>query len=44
VGPFTAKYREKLLKNWMQFALKKAIPFSADFGVERILGEPVVIR
>lgn len=44
VGPFTAKYRERLLKSWMKFATSKRIPFSADFSVERILGEPVQIR
>jgi len=44
VGPFTSKYRDDLLKKWMKFAASKGIPFSADFGVERVLGDPVLIR
>jgi dynein heavy chain len=41
VGPFTARYRERLLKQWMKFAASKRLPYSADFAVERILGDPV---
>ena len=44
VGPFTSKYRDRLLKGWMKFATSKRIPFSADFAVQRILGDPVQIR
>lgn len=44
VGPFTAKYRDRLLKQWMAFATTKRIPYSSDFAVERILGDPVHIR
>jgi dynein heavy chain len=44
VGPFTQKYRDKLLKNWMKFAASKKIPYSHDFDVQRILGDPVLIR
>ena len=44
VGPFTSKYRDRLLKSWMKFATSKRIPFSADFLVQRILGDPVQIR
>ena len=44
VGPFTAKYRDRLLNQWMKFATEKKIPFSSDFAVERILGDPVLIR
>lgn len=44
VGPFTARYRERLLKQWMKFAASKRLPYSADFAVERILGDPVQIR
>jgi dynein heavy chain len=44
VGPFTAKYRDGLLKRWMKFATSKGIPFSSDFAVDRILGDPVQIR
>lgn len=44
VGPFTARYRERLLKRWMKFATSKRIPFSADFTVDRILGDPVQTR
>jgi dynein heavy chain len=44
VGPFTSKYRDSLLKKWMKFAASKKIPYSHDFGVQRILGDPVLIR
>lgn len=44
VGPFTFKYRDRLLQGWMKFATNKKIPFSSDFEVERILGDPVQIR
>jgi dynein heavy chain len=41
VGPFTATYRARLLKSWMKFATLKKIPYSSDFAIERILGDPV---
>jgi len=44
VGPFTAKYRATLLKRWMSFARSKRLPFSDDFAITRILGDPVLIR
>jgi dynein heavy chain len=44
VGTFTAKYRDSLLKEWMNFCKEKKIPFSPDFSVERVLGDPVLIR
>ena len=44
VGPFTAKYRNNLLQKWMKYAESKKIPYSADFTIDRILGDPVQIR
>jgi len=44
VAPFTSKYRADLLQGWQKFAKAKAIPFSNDFAVEKILGDPVLIR
>lgn len=44
VGTFTSKYRESLLKEWMGVCTEKKIPYSNDFTVERILGDPVLIR
>ena len=44
VGPFTAKYRTNLLKRWMKFSMSKGIPFSSDFTVEKVLGDPVLLR
>lgn len=41
VGPFTSKYRDSLMQKWMAYARAKKIPFSSDFTVERILGDPV---
>lgn len=44
VGPFTSGYRNSLLKKWMKFASSKRLPFAQDFAVDRVLGDPVVIR
>lgn len=44
VGTFTSKYRDQLLKEWMKTCIEKKIPYSSDFSVERILGDPVQIR
>ncbi len=44
VGTFTMKYRDSLLKEWMKVCIDKKIPYSKDFTVERILGDPVLIR
>lgn len=44
VSPFTSKYRTRLLERWQKVAKEKKIPFSADFTVEGILGDPVQIR
>lgn len=44
VGTFTMKYRDALLKEWMSVCREKKIPYSNDFTVERILGDPVTIR
>ena len=44
VGTFTAKYRASLLQTWMTACHAHHIPFSNDFSVERVLGEPVQIR
>lgn len=41
VGTFTAKYRDQLMAVWMGVCTEKNIPFSNDFTVERILGDPV---
>jgi len=41
VGTFTARYRDQLLKEWMNFCKEKKIPFSNDFSVEKVLGDPV---
>lgn len=44
MGPFTAKYRNGLLQKWMKYAESKKIPYSPDFTIDRILGDPVQIR
>ena len=44
IGTFTAKYRDSLLRDWMKFCVAKKIPYSNDFTVERVLGDPVLIR
>jgi dynein heavy chain len=44
VGPFTATYRAALLQKWMDFCKKAKFPFSEDFSIVRILGDPVTMR
>jgi len=44
VGPFTMGYRTRLLKSWMEFFKKNKFPFSDDFAMDRIIGDPVQIR
>lgn len=44
VGPFTSEYRTSLLKKWMKFAASKRLPYAQDFSIDRVLGDPVVIR
>jgi dynein heavy chain len=44
LGPFTAQYREMLLKRWMQVTSDEKVPFSKDFTFESLLGDPVQIR
>jgi dynein heavy chain len=41
VAPFTSKYRSSLLLRWQKFAKEKKIPYSSDFKVDAILGDPV---
>jgi dynein heavy chain len=44
VGTFTQSFRMQLLKSWQRQLMESGIPHSADFSVERELGDPVVIR
>mmetsp|Transcript_9798 Transcript_9798/g.9596 ORF Transcript_9798/g.9596 Transcript_9798/m.9596 type:complete len:217 (+) Transcript_9798:598-1248(+) len=44
VGTFTSKYRDTLLQEWMKACYTKKIPFSNDFTVDKVLGDPVQIR
>lgn len=44
LGPFTAGYREILLKKWIQTTHDQGVPFSKDFAFEALLGDPVQIR
>jgi len=44
VGTFTAKYRASLLRRWQTYCVKNKIPYSHDFTVENVLGDPVEIR
>ena len=43
-GPFTAKYREKLLKEWLDFSSEVALPRSEGFMIAEIMTDPVTIR
>ncbi len=44
LGPFTAQYREMLLKRWINVTSELNVPFSKDFAFESLLGDPVQIR
>jgi len=44
VGPFTAPFRKGLMDYWMKTAVEKKIPYSDDFSIEGVLGDPVMIR
>ena len=44
IGPFTAKYREKLINIWKKFCQDKKIPIDPAFSIQRVLGDPVEIR
>jgi dynein heavy chain len=44
VGPFTSGYRNDLLKKWQKFCSSKKLPYSQNFSIEKILGDPVTIR
>ncbi|XP_050512273.1 dynein axonemal heavy chain 3 isoform X2 [Diabrotica virgifera virgifera] len=44
LGPFTVNYRQSLLKEWNEYALKSGIPCSSNFSLVVTMGEPVVIR
>ena len=44
LGCFTKKYRDRLVEEWKTFAAKNNLKYSEDFNVQRIMGDPVLIR
>ena len=44
LGCFTRKYRERLVGEWQGFLKSNKLPFSDDFSVQKVLGDPVLIR
>jgi len=44
LGAFTSVYRESLAAEWVSLCESKKIPNSGKFSLERVLGNPVVIR
>lgn len=44
LGAFTIEYRNELIKTWHKSCTEIKIPCDADFGLVKILGEPVEIR
>ncbi|XP_015509159.2 dynein axonemal heavy chain 3 isoform X1 [Neodiprion lecontei] len=44
LGAFTIEYRNSLIKQWHESCSKLRIPCDSDFGLVKILGEPVEIR
>ena len=44
LGAFTSVYRSNLAEQWVDFCQNKEIPNSGQFSLERVLGNPVIIR
>ena len=42
-GAFTGKYRDILVKQWVEGCLEREIPTDEDFNLVSIMGDPVVI-
>ncbi len=43
-GPFTGLYRKNLLDYWMTIISAKDLPFSSDFQITKVLGDPLILR
>jgi dynein heavy chain len=44
LGAFTSLYREDIAKEWVEVCEEKEVPNSGKFSLERVLGNPVLIR
>lgn len=44
LGAFTSTFRTDLAEQWVKLCEEKEIPNSGKFSLERVLGNPVVIR
>jgi dynein heavy chain len=44
IGPFTGKYRDELILQWIDLCKEKDIPVSEKYSLVNILGDPVSIR
>eukprot|EP00949_MAST-11_sp_MAST-11-sp1_P001615 g1615.t1 len=44
LGPFTASYREEIIKKWVSVCKERAIPCSEEPSLMRTLGDPVKVR
>ncbi|CAG9323486.1 unnamed protein product [Blepharisma stoltei] len=43
-GPFSGLYRNKLVSFWMSKCAELGIPFSSNFDLQEVMGDPLVIR
>lgn len=43
-GAFTGPYRERLVTEWVEGCVERAIPCSDDFTLVKVMGDPVVMR
>ena len=44
LGCFTKRYRDRLVGEWKEFLFKNSMKYSEDFSVQRVMGDPVLIR
>ena len=44
LGAFTMSFRSELADDWVKLCQDKEIPNSGKFSLERVLGNPVLIR
>ena len=41
LGPFTKKYRDRLVDEWKEYLFKNKLPYADNFNVQRVMGDPV---
>ena len=44
LGPFTSMFREQATDKWLKLCRSEAVPLSAHFSFQAVLGDPVKMR